>query len=249
MSKNKLTTKLYWENYYKSQHTDISHIVNVCSYYDAYWDMLLGENSKRKELIEIGGFPGRYLAYLASKYGVKPTCLDYNSNTTQIEDAFQTMGVDDYKIIQDDFTKHQPKVLYDYVISNGFIEHFENYDKILDLHLKYLNQNGKLLIMIPNMRGYVKFYKGLVDKKNLEIHNLKSMSLNVFKNFAKRNDLKISLLTYFGDFPHTVHQDLGTVQKIIYKSHRFFFKKWGNTIVNKYPSKLYSSGIIGIFEK
>ena len=249
MPKKKLTTKSYWENYYKAKHTDKFHIINVCSFYDEYWDMFFGKNPKGKKLIEIGGFPGRYLSYLSSKYGVVPTCLDYNSDASQIRETFDVMNVKDFEIIQDDFTSYIPQKHYDFVLSNGFVEHFEHFDEILDMHVTYLNENGKLLIMIPNMCGYIKLYKYLVDKKNLEIHNLKSMSLEVFRRFAERHDLRVSLLTYFGDFPHAVHQNLNTVQKIIYKSHRIFFKKWGNIVVNKYPSRLYSSGIIGIFEK
>ena len=36
-------------------------------------------------------------------------------------------------------------------MSNGFIEHFEDYDAILDLHVDYLNANGRLLVMIPTL--------------------------------------------------------------------------------------------------
>ena len=65
MCNSKLTSRSYWENYYIKQHTDKSHIVNVCSYYDRFWDTFFSGDSKTKSLIEIGGFPGRYLAYLA----------------------------------------------------------------------------------------------------------------------------------------------------------------------------------------
>ena len=249
MSDKKLTTESYWENYYKHNHTDKAHIVNICSYYDEFWDKLISSEEENKTLIEIGGYPGRYLAYLASKYNVIPTCLDYNSSKIQIEATFKTMGVENYNIIQTDFTTYSPNFSYDYVISNGFIEHFKNFEDILDMHIPFLNGKGRLLVMIPNMRGYIKLYKFLVDKKNLDIHNLKSMSLNIFREFAKRNNLKIMHLSYFGDFPHSVHQDLNILQKMIYKCHQIFFKKVGNKLVNKYPSKFYSSGIIGIFEK
>jgi len=249
MPKNKLTTKEYWETYYKAQHTDRSHIVKVCSFYNQFWDKLVVKKNTDKSLIEIGGYPGRYLAYLASEYGVKTTCLDYNSNVSQIEDAFKTMGVEDYNIINADFTTYKPEELYDYVVSNGFIEHFENFDEILDLHCKYLKPGGKMLIMIPNKRYLRMIYGYLCDYENLKIHNLKCMKLKVFRDFAKRNHLKINHLSYYGNFPHNVHQNLNFFQEVIFKSHQIFFKKFANSIVNKYPSKYFSSGIIGIFEK
>ncbi|MCD2259807.1 class I SAM-dependent methyltransferase [Psychroserpens luteolus] len=246
---DKLTTQAYWEAYYKRNNVSKQQIINVCSQYDTYWDLLFGDKPEGKDLIEIGGFPGRYLAYLASKYNVKPTCLDYNSDAKQIEASFNVLDVNDYDILQKDFTTYETLKTYDYVISNGFIEHFEDFNSILDNHVSYLNNHGKMLIMIPNMKGYIKLYKQLVDPKNLAIHNLKCMSLDVFKDFAARHNLKIKELTYFGGFPHAVHQELNIVQKVIYKLHRLFFKKIANKWVNKYPSKQFSSTILAIFEK
>jgi hypothetical protein len=120
---------------------------------------------------------------------------------------------------------------------------------IMDLHLEYLKPNGKMLIMIPNMKGYIGFYKYLVDYNNLKMHNLKCMNLKVFKEFAKRNQLKMNVLTYFGDFPHNVHQKSNLFQKIIVKGHRFVFKNRANRLVNRYPSSCFSSNIVAIFEK
>lgn len=248
-TKNHLTSKNYWENYYKNSQTNKANIVNVCSVYDKFWEQFIGENSKNKTLIEIGGFPGRYLAYLSSKFDLEPTCLDYNSDINTIESAFKIMDVHKYQIIQEDFTSYKPEQKYDYVLSNGFIEHFTNFNEILDLHIRYLKSGGKLLIMIPNMRGYIRIYKYMVDHPNLKVHNLKSMSLEVFKGFSLRHSLSVKHLGYFGTFPFNVHQKLNFIQNIIYKSHRILFKKVLNTFVERHPSSFYSSTIIAIFEK
>jgi len=246
----KLTTKTYWESYYgKNRYANKQHIVNVCSYYDEFWKIFIGENSSDKTFIEIGGFPGRYLAYLANKYNLHPTCLDYNSDEKQVEQTLHLMNVDSYKILQEDFTTYKTDTTYDYVFSNGFIEHFENFDDILDLHVTYMNERSKLCVIIPNMKGYIKIYKYFVDFNNMKIHNLDCMKLKVFKEFASRNDLKISHLGYFGGFPFSVHQKSNFAQKIIYQVHRMFFKKIGNSMLSKKPSRFFSSTIIAIFEK
>lgn len=249
MEEDKLTSKTYWESYYKHNHASKDHIVSVGSYYDAYWNIFFKLDHASKSLIEIGGFPGRYLAYLASNYHLEPTCLDYNSDKDQIETSFEVMNVVNYDIIQEDFTTYKTNKKYDYVLSNGFIEHFEDYDSILDTHVNYLKNKGRMLIMVPNMKGYIGFYKWLVDFKNLKIHNLECMHLSVFKSFAKRNNLKIIELNYFGGFPYNVHQKLNLGQKIIYKIHYKFFKNFGNKWLKSQPSKYFSSGIISIFEK
>ena len=245
----KLTTKNYWESYYGDSSIDKKSIVGTCSYYDKYWELFIDCNRVNQTIIEIGGFPGRYLAYLAAKYNLFPTSLDYNSDQQKIIGSFAVMGVEEYRILQKDFTNFMPSEEYDYVLSNGFIEHFTNFDEILDLHIDYVKKGGRLYIMIPNMKGYIRFYKYLVDYQNLKIHNLKSMSLKVFENFALRNNLKIIHLSYFGDFPHKIHQATNVFQKIIFKTHRLIFKNFLNKFINKYPSKYFSGGIVAIFEK
>lgn len=246
--KNKLTTKDYWENYYAHNHAKRDHIIGVCSYYDKYWDQFINEGSNGKSIIEIGGFPGRYLSYLSSKYGLRPTCLDFNSDTTQIEDCFNTMGVEDYSILVEDFTTFKPGHQYDFVISMGFIEHFEDFEAILDKHLDYLKPEGKLLVMIPNLRYLRSIYGFMCDYENLKAHNLKSMKSKVFEDFAVRNDLHMKSFNYFGGFPFAVHQKLNLFQYLVYQSFRFSFKLI-NPYLIKYPSKYLSAGMVGIFEK
>ncbi|WP_274475880.1 class I SAM-dependent methyltransferase [Mangrovimonas aestuarii] len=245
---NKLTTKAYWEAYYGQNYAKKKHVFNVCSHYDKFWDQFMEGVTPNSDIIEIGGYPGRYLAYLSVKYGVKPTCLDFNSNSTQVELVFEELGVRDYHIINEDFTTFSTDQKYDYVMSNGFVEHFEDFNAILDLHVKYLKTNGKLLVMLPNKRSLRRLYGYACDYKNLKAHNLKSMKLKVLNDFAKRNNLKVCSLQYYGGFPFAVHQPLNIFQKVIFKATRKIFKRL-NPFLMKYPSRFYSASIIGIFEK
>lgn len=241
------TTQTYWEKYYSSNHTQKEHIVGVCSRYDTYWDLFIKE--KGGSLLEIGGYPGRYLAYLSNRYDLVPTCLDFNSDISQIEASFKTMDVSNFSIIQEDFNLYQTETPFDYVLSNGFVEHFSDFYDVLDRHLNSLRPGGRLMIMIPNKRYLRKFYGYLVDYENLKAHNLNCMSLKTFEDFAFRNDLKIEKLEYFGGFPFGVHQRLNWVQKVIFKLFRYVFKFHLNPYLEKHPNKYLSSTIIGIFEK
>ena len=120
---------------------------------------------------------------------------------------------------------------------------------ILDKHVNLLKPGGKLLVMIPNKRYLRKFYGYLCDYENLKAHNLKCMSKYAFREFSKRNNLKIIRLQYFGGFPFQVHQKLNLFQKCIYKSVRIVFKFYINPYLEKSPSKYLSANLIGIFEK
>ena len=245
----RLTDQEYWEKYYKEAQTQKKQIITVASAYDEYWDILINnnENRNKKTIIELGGYPGRYLAYLSHKYNLTPTCLDFNSDKSKIEESMKAFEINDYNIIQADILNYEPQKKYDIVISNGFIEHFEDYKTVLNNHYKYLKEGGTMLVMIPNKRWLRKWYGFLVDYKNLKAHNLDCMKKETFEIFAKDNKLQLVTNEYFSGFPFTVHQKLNFCQKIIYRLTRFLFKKI-NPILEKKPSKFYSSSIISIYK-
>lgn len=241
------TTKKYWEHYYESSKNDLNTINIICGKYDIFWNQLVAScKHKPKSIIEIGAYPGRYIAYLASRFDLHATALDYNSDRIKIEYAFSTMGVKNYEIIQADFLQYEPKRKYDIVISLGFIEHFKNYNEVLDMHARYLAPGGAMLIMIPNKRNLRKWYGWLVDGDNLKAHNLKCMTLNTFKEFASRNDLNIEFLNYYGGFAYRVHQPLSLLQKLIYKPVRWLSLKLDHTLA-RHPNRWWSGTIISIF--
>lgn len=244
-----LTDKKYWESYYESSKTGQAEIIRICSRYDNLFDMLVAACDQPPEtIIEIGAYPGRFLAYLSAKYSLEATALDFNSDTRKIKDSFTSMGGILTEILQTDFLKHEPTQTYDLVLSNGFIEHFTNFNEVLDRHARYLNQGGSMLIMIPNKRYLRKWYGLLVDYANLKAHNLKCMELNVFFDFANRNNLLIKHLSYYGGFAFKVHQELNFAQKVIYKIIRSVSKRI-NPFLEAHPHALYSGSIVGIFYK
>jgi hypothetical protein len=87
-----------------------------------------------------------------------------------------------------------------------------------------------------------------MDKKNLDMHNLKCMHLSVFKAFAKRNQLNIEFLGYDGGFAYNIHNysQSSSFKKFIFNVLLKVFKKI-NPWLAKRPSKWYSANIIGIF--
>lgn len=244
------TDQKYWDKYYKTTSAQVEQIEKICSEYDELWDKWIRCCARPpRNVIEIGAYPGRYLAYFASKYGLEVTGLDFNSDTEKIKTSMETMGITNYHLIHADFLTHQPDEKYDLVFSNGFIEHFEDYQRVLDLHVPYLNENGALMVMIPNLNYTRKYFGMAVDRANLKMHNLKCMNLGTFTEFANRNHFKTVYLGYFGGFAYAPHTtDLNLIQKITAKVFRLIFKKL-NPYLRKHPTRWYSCNIIAIFKK
>ena len=249
MKENRFTSQNYWEEYYKNGNTQVSEIIKICSAYDVLWVKLINSFSGTPlNIVEIGAYPGRYLAYLAAKFNLHPTALDYNTDKSKLEETFELMKVASYDIIQTDFLNYIPVKKYDIVISNGFIEHFEDYNSIVKKHAALLNEGGTLLIMVPNKRYVRKWFDWLCDYDNLKIHNTECMSKQVFNNFAVDNNLSVIDIGYFGSFAYNVHHSLNLVQQLIYHCTRFLFKNV-NPFISKNTNKYFSSILYGIYKK
>jgi SAM-dependent methyltransferase len=245
-----LTDQKYWTDYYGTRKVDTKSVVSICSQFDCYWEKAISMvDPPIRDVVEIGGFPGRYLAYLAWKYNLSPASIDFNSNTKQIEEHFRAFGIDDYSILTENFLEFEPTKKYDLVLSNGFVEHFENHELVLDGHVKYMKEGGVLIVIIPNMRGLIRPYKKLLDRQNLSKHCLDSMKLSVFSRFAERSKLKLICAEYFGDFPFQVHDDLNGLKKHIQKACRILFKYGLNRTIRRYPNPYLSSIIVAILKK
>ena len=174
----------------------------------------------------MGAYPGRFIAYVASKYSLKPAALDFNPDRKKIEKSFKEMGINQYEIITDNIISYTTEKKYDLIISMGFIEHFEDYVAVLNKHVNMLEKGGAILIVIPNKRGLRKMYGLICDRKNLDAHNLKYMHKKTFYDFAFNNQLKIDYLEYFGGFQYSVHQKLNIFQLYIYYFVRFVSNKF-----------------------
>jgi 2-polyprenyl-3-methyl-5-hydroxy-6-metoxy-1,4-benzoquinol methylase len=244
-----ITSKSYWEGYYKAASEDQATIEKICSFYDYFWDLLVKScSSKPSTVLEIGAFPGRYLAYFSSRYNLHPTGIDFNPDQEKIARSMSAMGINQYEYEICNFLTHKPEKQYDVVFSNGFIEHFKNYDEVLDKHVAYLKPGGSLMIMIPNKRYFRQVYGYLVDYENLKAHNLECMHLDVFREFARRNSLSVKYLSYFGGFGFKVHQPLSWIQRPIYAVVRRLSIRF-NKVISDHPSKWLSGTIIAVFSK
>jgi 2-polyprenyl-3-methyl-5-hydroxy-6-metoxy-1,4-benzoquinol methylase len=158
------------------------------------------------------------------------------------------MGISNYELINADFQTFIPIEQYDIVFSHGFIEHFKDYNHILDKHVEFLNSGGTMMITVPNKRNFRYLFGLFFDRNNLKQHNTKCMKKEVFLEFAERNNLELISFSYFGGFPFSVHQKLNFIQNIFYKPIRIIFKKI-NPFLEKHPNRFTCSLLICIVRK
>jgi SAM-dependent methyltransferase len=100
--------------------------------------------------LEIGAMPGNHMVYFHREFGYRVTGIDYCSDLTPIVRTMEVNGVRDYSLVNADvFTLSNDK-RYDVVFSTGFVEHFEDYRKVITVHVEAVKPGGFLLITVPN---------------------------------------------------------------------------------------------------
>ena len=79
------------------------------------------------------------------------------------EENFRLNEIEKFHLFQHDFFSFNTKEKYDLVSSFGFIEHFDNTEEVFAKHCDLVNDNGYLVIGLPNLRGINHIIQLLVD--------------------------------------------------------------------------------------
>lgn len=182
---NKLTDRDVWAAYWKNYQF---RPIEKHTFFARYIPRVARESS----FIEIGGFPGLNAAYFYKYVCNKVALVDFYINPEVIAkvEAQNNMPQGSIETFESDFFLFTSARKYDVVFSLGFIEHFHDTADVIARHANLLSERGKLLIILPNLRGLNGAVQYLFDRKNLRIHNLKSMDIVRLRNIAQQLGLK-----------------------------------------------------------
>jgi len=204
-------------------------------------------------LIEIGCAPGRWLVYFHEKYNYQVSGIDNSEmGVRKTQENLKYHSIDG-KIYKADLFKFHPPEKYDIVVSLGFIEHFEEVDKIIKKHLSLLEPGGKLILGIPNFRGVnflIQKYVGpeVLDKFAI---NLKIMNKDFFEELPQKFPLEKIFVDYLGGFEPALFlssDKQNILSKVILKAQGAIGLLRRKNWLDDFNSRLFSSYIIGIFK-
>jgi 2-polyprenyl-3-methyl-5-hydroxy-6-metoxy-1,4-benzoquinol methylase len=217
--------------------------VNSVLFEDVF-ERYLTFNSKLR-CIEIGCVPGNFLIFLHKRYGYAIYGVDYSDEISIVKENMKLNGVKKYKIFKEDFLSWRTSLRFDVVCSFGFIEHFANYEEVIEKHVSLLKPGGLLILTVPNFRyGRAILHILLRDFQTVvKTHNLDVMNPNVIKNMLEKNGLTILFSNYyqtFGFWLVDVELDnITIVEKVILWliwRIQAFFTKFKINVPNKYFS-------------
>ena len=89
---------------------------------------------------------------------------------------------------------------FDIVISQGFIEHFDDVEDVIERHIDLLAQGGYLIVGIPNLRGANYSLQWIFNKELLSMHNIDIMGKREFLRLFDTERLSTLFCDYYGTF-------------------------------------------------
>lgn len=204
-----LTDPDFWDNYWAGIKLPERVEVNI------QWQLALAKEFRRHlpaghslKLFEVGGAPGRWLAWFAQEMGYQVSTCDSSPHGVQLTLENLRLHQVEGEVYQVDFlTGPLPEHTFDVVVSIGFIEHFSDPKPIIARHLDLLKPGGLLALEVPNMAGWLNLnllrLAGMHDF--LSVHNLAVMNPTYFQAIAQEFGLELKFLGYIGGFdPATV---------------------------------------------
>jgi len=197
------------------------------------------------ECIEIGCYPGRYLA-LFGEYGYTLSGIDFTEKLSSVPNWLQGQGYQTGKFWQEDFLKFTIPNTFDLVTSFGFIEHFTQWQEVLRKHLPLVKEGGVLIIETPNLRGIIpRILHTIFNPKTFKKHVISAMNTQKWEEILKANGFTIHYSGYFGGFHIWSEKEKRSIlRKVALK----FFLKIRPFVEKsiKYDNKIYSAycGII-----
>jgi len=258
MKQNRLTERENWENYWDKlelpaeiKKTKKSLYLNEIL---KIFDRFLPPNDNLS-ILEIGGAPGQYLAYMSNNFHYKIYALDYSDiGCRKMKENFSLLGLKGIVYQKDLFSDDISDLpLFDIVYSLGFIEHFQDLDRVIDKHLELLKPGGILLIGTPNFLGVNHWVLRRLAPQRLAQHNLSSMDIRNWSNFEKRFNLRVIFKNYIGGFEPSIYrcENRTLLNRFIYMLFigiRIIITD-NLKFLRKFNSKYWSGYVIGVYRK
>lgn len=151
-----------------------------------------------KSAFEIGGFPGRFLAELGELGYILNGC-DLTPRTADMGPWLAGLGFSVGEFNQAPYQEFLDRQ-YDVVASFGFIEHFEDFQKLFLQHCDMVAPGGYVVVQFPNFLGNVqhrlhKFF----DRDNLSNHVVSAMNVSAYTDILPKG-FDLLYAGYYGAF-------------------------------------------------
>lgn len=192
-----LVEQAYWDTAYDTMPPGIAATDDPVR---RWLEASIPQTSGTQHCLEVGCYPGRYLAVLA-RSGYVVHGVDLTPAIARMPSAFAAEGYQVGRFEQVDFLAHQFDRTYDLVCSFGFIEHFTQWREVLAKHAELVAPGGLLVVETPNFRGWVQqLFHRWIDGINTRRHHLPAMAPETWAAIARTQGFEVIQAGYLGRF-------------------------------------------------
>lgn len=199
-----LTDAAYWDQHWATVTLPVAHT----------WENSTGltrgilgvieavtKDRRPRQVLEVGGAPGGYLAYFAGRYSSEVHSLDYSATGCRAtKENFRRLGYP-VRVHQADLFAVGPQLpKFDLVYSLGLIEHFEDTQRVVRAHRDLLKPGGLLILGVPHFVWVFWPLLQLLAPRITRGHNRQALAIEGWAAFEHALDLKPLRKCYIGGF-------------------------------------------------
>jgi len=187
-------------DYWRQQQVEISYNIQGEWIYGRYLDRFM-PRGEGLSCLEVGVYPGKHLLYLAQKYRYRVTGVDFSPYLSCLNAVFRNKGVD-ATFVKTDFLDWEPGEQFNVVVSHGFIEHFDDYQGVIERHWQWVKPSGLLVLSVPVLTPFQRAVRLITYTSEhwrsiLDTHNTEIMNLQRLRNAVSRCDVSEILLARY----------------------------------------------------
>lgn len=158
--------------------------------------LLQGRVRAGDRVLEIGCAPGKLLAWVAAALEAEVSGLDYSQRgLATSRRLFSALNLTADFRCEDLRKATYPPGSFDWVVSYGVIEHFDDPRDVVRAHVELVKPGGTALMTVPNYRGVYGRLQRYLDPENLGTHNLDIMSCEALARLVPA-DMALRVRTY-----------------------------------------------------
>ncbi len=199
----RFTDERYWDGYWEG--TDLPremrrepHALQANALLDVF-DRTLSRDPARS-VLEVGGAPGQYLAYLHRTFGYRCSVLDFSAEGCALARRnYELLGIP-LDVHHADLFAGLDIGRFDVVYSLGLIEHFTDLTGVIEAHARLVAPGGTLIVGAPNIVGVNRWFMSRLGPERLAVHNPDILEIERWDAFERELGLERRFREYVGGF-------------------------------------------------
>lgn len=205
-----LTDELFWDAYWQNLKLPVAADEAKARPYEREILKVLKRFAPKhagSRIVEIGGAPGGYLAYLARACGGEAYAIDISSvGCMKLKENFELLGIPVTVFCRDVLEGDLSDLpRFDLVYSLGLIEHFSDPLPMIRKHVELAKPGGVIMVGLPNFLGINKHVLRRTRPEMFSIHNLTTMDTRTWSSFEQEAGLEVLFRGYVGGWEPRIY--------------------------------------------